>query len=121
MFDLEKLERKLIAILLIALLAGAGVAVYRNSSPSGYLRIDSSGVSPEREGREISDKDSKVNINTASRSELLGLDGIGPALALRITRYRKDNGPFISVEDLKKVSGIGDKLFSRIKDRVSLE
>ena len=60
-----------------------------------------------------------VNINTASASEMAQeLTGIGPVLAGRIVDYRETNGSFKQVEDLKNVSGIGDKRFNDIKDKV---
>jgi len=62
----------------------------------------------------------KVNINTATAAELETLPGIGPALAQRIVDYRTANGPFARVEDIKKVSGIGDKMFERIKDLITV-
>lgn len=62
----------------------------------------------------------KVNINTASLAELDSLPGIGPALAQRIIDYRANHGPFTTLEDLKKVTGIGDSKFERLKDRISL-
>jgi competence protein ComEA len=66
-------------------------------------------------------KDSgKININTADKNALDKLPGIGPALAERIVEYRKNNGPFRDVSDLKKVSGIGEAKFKNIKDRISL-
>jgi len=60
-----------------------------------------------------------ININSATVEELdQGLDGIGPALAQRIVDYRNTNGPFANIEDIKNVSGIGDKKFAAIKDKI---
>jgi competence protein ComEA len=53
--------------------------------------------------------DGRINLNTASRSLLQEVPGIGPALSERVVRYREENGPFRSVEDLVRVSGIGEK------------
>ena len=60
----------------------------------------------------------KVNINTATQTELESVSGIGPSLASKIIQYRTLNGKFISVEDLKKVSGIGKSKYESIKDEV---
>lgn len=62
-----------------------------------------------------------VNINTAGVAELDTLPGIGPALAERIVQYRQANGTFQSVDDLKNVSGIGDKKFSELQDKVTVQ
>jgi len=62
----------------------------------------------------------KVNINTATEKEIAKLPGIGPAIAKRIVEYRKAHGGFKSVDELKKVKGIGDKKFERIKDKVTV-
>jgi competence protein ComEA len=61
-----------------------------------------------------------VNINTASQSELEALSGIGPAKAKAIIDYRKINGNFKTVEDVKNVKGIGDKIFEKIKPELSV-
>ncbi len=63
---------------------------------------------------------SLVNINTADAAQLDTLPGIGSSLAQRIIQYRETNGPFNSIEDLKDVSGIGDKNFENLKDRITV-
>ena len=65
-------------------------------------------------------KNSKVNINTATQTELETLPGIGPSLALKIINYRKENGKFSSIDDIKNVSGIGDNKFNNIKDLIGV-
>lgn len=59
---------------------------------------------------------SRVNPNTASLEALERIPGIGPSLARRIADYRKRHGPFQRLEDLKKVSGIGDRKFEEMKE-----
>lgn len=70
------------------------------------------------DGQSPSVADTRININTATAAELETLPRIGPALAQRIIEWREANGQFSSVEDLKLVSGIGDKLFSGIVELV---
>ncbi|MCR4432453.1 MAG: helix-hairpin-helix domain-containing protein, partial [Caldiserica bacterium] len=64
---------------------------------------------------------SKININTASAKELESLPGIGPVLAQRIVDYRAQKGGFKSIEEIKEVSGIGDKRFEAIKDLITVK
>jgi competence protein ComEA len=64
--------------------------------------------------------DGKVNINTATLAQLDALPGIGPALAQRIIDYRTAHGGFHSVDELRKVEGIGDAKYAEIKDRVTV-
>lgn len=61
-----------------------------------------------------------VNINTASAAELETLPGVGPATAEKIVASREAEGPFASVEDIKRVSGIGDKKYEALADLVTV-
>jgi len=62
----------------------------------------------------------KVNINTADEKALDTLPGIGPAMAKRIIEYRQTEGPFQSVEDLKKIRGIGEAKFAKMKEKICI-
>ena len=61
-----------------------------------------------------------ININTASASDFDKLPGIGASKAEAIVQYREKNGPFEKIEDLKEISGIGDALFEKIKDYITI-
>lgn len=61
-----------------------------------------------------------ININTADAVALTELDGIGPAKANAIIDYRKQHGPFKSVEQLAEVKGIGDAFIEKNRDRISV-
>lgn len=68
----------------------------------------------------ISSSDSdKIDINSAGLAELDQLPGIGPATAQKIIDYREQNGPFKTIEELKNISGIGDKKFEDLKDKIT--
>jgi competence protein ComEA len=61
-----------------------------------------------------------ININTATKDELVALPGIGPAKAQAIVDYRKAHGPFKTVEELKDVKGIGAKRFEKLKPELAV-
>ncbi len=61
-----------------------------------------------------------VNINTADEKALDTLPGIGPAMAKRIIEYRETEGLFQSIEDIKKIRGIGDAKFEKLKDKICI-
>lgn len=63
---------------------------------------------------------SKVSINKADLKQLLTLPGIGEVKAQAILSYKEENGPFETIEDLKKVNGIGESTFDKIKDYLTL-
>ncbi|MDR3136231.1 MAG: helix-hairpin-helix domain-containing protein [Coriobacteriales bacterium] len=83
-------------------LAGSGIA---NTSVQPETGSGSSGL---------------VNINSAGSAELQTLDGIGPATAQKIIDYRTSNGPFKNKEELKNVTGIGDKKYAAIASSVTV-
>ncbi len=62
----------------------------------------------------------KVNINTATVEQLTTLKGVGEATAQKIIDYRQQNGSFKKIEDLKNVSGIGDKRYAALKDSITV-
>jgi competence protein ComEA len=66
-------------------------------------------------------QNSLVNINKASESELQTLPGIGPSKATAIIEYRETNSGFQTIEDLKKISGIGEKTFEKLEPLISIK
>jgi len=62
----------------------------------------------------------KVNINTADKSQLDTLPGIGPAMAERIIEYRQTSGGFKDMDELKKVQGIGTSKFEKLKEKITI-
>lgn len=68
-------------------------------------------------GGSVSDK---ININTAAKEELMTLSGIGASKAESILKYRQEHGNFQSIEDLKKIEGIKDGVFNKIKDDITV-
>ena len=62
----------------------------------------------------------RININTATVKQLATLPRIGEKIALRIVNFRKQNGKFKRIEELMKVKGIGEKLFVKLKDRITV-
>ena len=65
--------------------------------------------------------DGKVNLNTADETELQTLTGIGPSKAAAIIEFRETNGPFKAIEDLKSISGIGEKTFEKLKESIRVK
>lgn len=75
---------------------------------------DSSGLSSDGNSGE------KININIADVNKLQEIEGIGPSMANRIIEYRNTNGRFKKIDDLKNVSGIGDKRFESMKNSITI-
>ena len=82
--------------------------------------ISSSTNSSSKTSTTKSKTSSKISINTALKEELMTLSGIGETKALAIIKYREENGAFKSIQDIKNVSGIGNSLYEKIKDNITL-
>ena len=107
MFYLTPQERKFIAMVMIVFIVGAGVQL--------SLRRE---VAPVRWFKSVSRF--KININTARIEQLQMLPGIGLTLAGRIVAYRRERGPFKTLEDLQDVDGLTPKRFLHIKGLIGL-
>lgn len=83
-----------------------------NSESSNYI------ISSNNTKTNENSNGQKVNINNADESELDELPGVGPSTAQKIIQYRKENGEFKSIDELKNVSGIGEAKFQKIKDLI---
>ena len=85
---------------------------------------EASGWEPERDARtaraEESSGEKIININEAAAEELTVLPGIGKAKAESIVEYRESAGRFGSIEEIKNVSGIGEAVFEKIKDKIAV-
>ncbi|MFH0763783.1 MAG: helix-hairpin-helix domain-containing protein [Candidatus Omnitrophota bacterium] len=114
MFNLEKYERLLILFLTLTLLLGVGLSFYKKSRSRADIKIGSFNIDKENLHR-------KININTAGPDELAGLKGVGNVLAERVVECRSQKGRFSSIEDIKKVKGVGPVLFDKIKDDITVE
>ncbi|MET4639904.1 helix-hairpin-helix domain-containing protein [Mycetocola sp. 2940] len=96
------------------------VNLARFLSDGEQILVPVQGAAPPVAGPTASDPSAKVNLNTASSSELETLPRIGPATAERIIAWRETNGRFGAVDDLLNVPGIGDKTFESLKDLVTV-
>lgn len=86
----------------------------------GFPNAGAGGMSNSWSGTDGFSSGKKVNINAASKEELQTLSGVGPSRAETIIQYRTEHGPFRKLEDLMKISGIGEKTFTKLKDQISL-
>lgn len=78
-------------------------------------------IPPTNPTQPASKKDGKININTASESELDTLPGVGPSTAKAIIKYREQKGAFKAIEEIKNVNGIGDSKFNLMKDNITVD
>ena len=87
----------------------------KRGTPSGVSGGSAAGVAAPSGPRSL------VNINTADKTQLDTLPGVGPSTAAKIVAEREANGPFQSAEDLGRVSGIGPKRLDQLKDLVCVK
>ena len=92
-----------------------------NSCINGYesLKNDACIDDSDTEGDDDSNN-SKVSLNNSSKEELMTLPGVGESTAIKIIDYRKSNGKFQKIEDIKNVPGIGDSKFQNMKEKLSV-
>jgi len=135
-------ERAVILFLIGALLVGGVIYIYklRNPSFAPELKIIKKDKSPDTRdaGREELQKiiketkemlfdtqkgklQKKININTASKEDLILLPGIGPTYADRIIEYRNKKHAFRDITEIMEVKGIGEKTFNQLKDKITVE
>lgn len=133
-FAFTKNEQKVFLFLSIVLLSGVAIKIYKTYViPQDVQRFDysaSDSVFNER-SRVLNDDTAmassqaavlkKININTATKTELMTLPGIGEATAERIMLYREEKGPFKKINDMRKVKGIGEKKFDKLKSHIEVK
>jgi competence protein ComEA len=109
--------------------ANPGIYPVKGNSTLGAI-IETAGLLPESDNGSISiyihkaneaGGPQKVNLNTAETWLLEALPGIGPGRAEDIMNYRVQNGPFRNITDLMKIKGIGQSVFDKIKDLITVE
>ena len=83
-------------------------------------KINDACINKSNESKTSDKLNSKISINTASKSDLEKIPGIGSSKAADILSYREEYGQFTKIEDIKNVSGIGDALFEKIKDNITV-
>lgn len=134
---LKKAEISIIIITIIFISFTIGFFIGRSTgeknisiSVAEESTAEPASISPEADGeketapaerQENPEQNGKlVNINTASAEELETLSGIGQVLAARIIEYREQNGGFENIYEITRVRGIGEKIYDRIKDNISV-
>ena len=108
LLNLTKQERGVILFLASVALAGMG------------LDFLSKRCTPIKEFVSVSPNMGKINLNQADKAALINIPGIGEKLAQRILDYRKDNQEFSDLEDLKKIKGITNYRYERLKEHLYL-
>ena len=92
----------------------------KNEKISEYIIGETGNTESEGSSSNNLKGENKVNINTATQSELDQLPGIGPSIAQRIIEYREEKGNFQKIEDVQNVKGIGDAKYEEIKDSITV-
>ncbi len=125
---LTSIERRAITILVGTFVVGLGVRLWQGTFASppkfDYSASDSAFVALSADvpaSIAVAETSKTVNLNTASKDQLMSLPGIGPATAERIMLEREDGGPFRSVDDLRRVRGIGAKRIEQLRPLVTVD
>lgn len=126
-----KNEQKVFLFLTVVLLAGVAVKAYKayiappERTMFDYTRADSlflarSSVAAD-DSAGMAAAPAVIELNSASKEQLMSLPGIGEAMAERIMLHRQEKGPFRRVEELRKVKGIGEKKFAQLKPHIEVK
>jgi comEA protein len=118
-------EQRVILFLVATFLVGAGIRLYRETFPSSqpfdYRSTDSTfaalseSIVADTTLGEDEDSTGLVNVNSATKNQLMNVPGIGEVTAARILAYRKDVGAFKKLDDLVNVKGISKKKLEKLK------
>lgn len=92
----------------------------KTQEDTSYISIES-GENVILEQADTTSQIGKININTATQTELEQLSGIGPSTALKIIQYRTESGKFNSIEEIKNVTGIGEAKYELIKEYITIK
>lgn len=122
--ELINLSQKLTDEMVIIVYSNWQINEYRNSKKEVvYIEVDKC---PDNINGACINKNNqtkttgKVNINSATEAELTKISGVGASKAKDIIEYREQNGGFKQIEDIKNIKGIGDALFEKIKDSITI-
>lgn len=124
---LTSAERRAITILVGTFVVGLGVRLWQATFASppkfDYSGSDSTfaALSVDSPPPAVAESTATINLNTASKEQLMSLPGIGPATAERIMLERGDGGRFRTVDDLRRVRGIGAKRIEQLRPLVSVD
>ncbi|MFH1009322.1 MAG: ComEA family DNA-binding protein [Candidatus Latescibacterota bacterium] len=120
MFSLTRREQIVVALLVASLLVGGGISLWDRLSPQATEDFQVVRVADPPEtiaaAGELTGPEEKVPLNTATAEELERLPRIGPKMAQKIVQWRTDHGPFLTLDDLAKIPGIGEKTLEEIGD-----
>lgn len=114
---LSKTETFLLALTALFLVTAVSVRLLTPRAAASQYTVEA--LTPSEETEET--EENRVNINTASASELDALPGIGPVLAQRIIDRRTEQGPFTSVEELLEVDGIGQATLDGLREFITVK
>lgn len=90
-----------------------------NQIDENALKNDACITSNNNTSQDTNEIGGKISINSATKEELMNLPGIGESKAKDIINYREKNGPFENIEDITKVSGIGENIYAQIKEIIT--
>lgn len=126
MFSLTRKEQIVVSILSGALVVGAAISYWDARHPDAIqefqvVRTTNPPAGDSSWVKELPLGNRRIDLNRATTRELEQLPRIGPSMAARIIAWRKSHGPFRSVDDLKRVRGIGEKTFEELVPLVEVK